>query len=167
MSLPGQRRAVADRESSIGCYMNDANVTTPDAVDPQVVSEVVRSIASSFAGEPEMLVSAVLEALGGFGVVREEPRISLFSAHGRLLCEMATTPTGTLRVFGNRLGWSEGRVQKVASELVSAGFVSRTRYGKGVMYKIVGNRLLQHPDSARFAALLGRAGGAVPPGGGR
>jgi hypothetical protein len=143
--------------------MNDVNVTSVGAVDPQVVSEVVSSLAASFAGQPEMLAAAVLKALEGFGVVREEPRISLFSAHGRLLCEMATSPTGTLRLFGNRLGWSEGRVQKVAAELVSAGFVSRTRYGKGVMYKIVGNRLLQHPDSARFAALLGRAGESVAP----
>jgi hypothetical protein len=137
--------------------MNDANVTTWNAVDPQVVSEVIKSIAVSFAGDPEMLASAIASALEGFGVVRKEPTVSLFSSHGRLLCEMAATPTGTLRVFGNRLGWSEGRVQKVAAELVSAGFVARTRYGKGVMYKIVGNRLLSHPDSARFASLLGVA----------
>ena len=83
--------------------MNDANVTTGNAVDPQVIAEVIKSIHVSLSGDPGMLASAIASALERFGVVRKEPGISLFSSHGRLLCEMAATPTGTLRVFGNRL----------------------------------------------------------------
>lgn len=123
-------------------------------MDEKVVRDAIREVVRSLAGDPERLEDAIVSVLEGFGTVRRKDERSLLNAHGTMLCEIAATPSATLRSLGNRLGWSESRAQKVVSDLVRAGLVSRTRSGKGVRYKFARNRVLSHGDTRRFAALL-------------
>jgi hypothetical protein len=134
--------------------METSKSATPDAVDEKVVRDAIREVVRSFAGDPERLEDAIVRVLEGLGTVPARDERSLLNAHGAMLCEIAATPSATLRSLGNRLGWSESRAQKVVSDLVRAGLVSRTRSGKGVRYKFARNRVLAHGDTIRFAGLL-------------
>lgn len=125
-----------------------------NAVDENVVRDAIGGVVRAFAGDPDRLEEEIVRALSGIGTVRPRDERQLLNAHGAMLCEIAVTPGATLRSLGNRLGWSESRAQKVVSDLVRAGFVSRTRSGKGVRYKFARNRVMSHPDTIRFAALM-------------
>ena len=134
--------------------METSESATTNAVDEKVVRDALRDVVRSLAGDPERLEDAIVEVLRGLGAVPSKEKRSLLNAHGAMLCEIAATPSATLRSLGNRLGWSESRAQKVVSDLVKAGLVSRTRSGKGVRYKFARNRVLAHGDTIRFAGLL-------------
>lgn len=130
-----------------------------DAVDEDVLRDAIRDVVESLSHDHEALTDAIVSVLEGTGMVTKKPARSLLNAHGLLLCEIALTPNATLRSLGNRLGWSESRTQKVASQLVSAGFLARTRSGKGVRYKFARNAVFSHPDTSRFVSLLLKASG--------
>lgn len=147
--------------------MGTGEDATDNAVDENVVRDAIGGVVRAFAGDPDRLEDEIVRALAGLGTVRRRGDRQLLNAHGAMLCEIAATPSATLRSLGNRLGWSESRAQKVVSELVRAGFVSRTRSGKGVKYKFARNRVLSHPDTIRFAALMLACSSGDSPEGGR
>lgn len=134
--------------------METSKSASGDAVDEDVVRNAISGVVRAFAGDPSRLEQEIMSALAGLGTVRIKDERSFLNAHGAMMCEIASTPGATLRSLGNRLGWSESRAQKVVSDLVKGGFVSRTRSGKGVEYKFARNKVLTHPDSIRFASLL-------------
>jgi hypothetical protein len=136
--------------------------TSHDAVDEKVLRDAILDVAVSLSHDPGMLADAIVAILEGTGVVSRKPKRSLLNAHGTLLCEIARTPNATLRSLGNRLGWSESRTQKVASQLVSSGLLARTRSGKGVRYKFARNEVFNHPDTSRLVSLLIAASGDAP-----
>jgi len=134
--------------------MEIGETTTHDAVDENVLRDAITDVVTSLSHDHDLLVDAIMSVLDGVGVVSKKPARPLLNAHGLLLCEIARTPTATLRSLGNRLGWSESRTQKVASQLVSSGLLARTRSGKGVRYKFARNEVFQHPDTSRLISLL-------------
>jgi hypothetical protein len=136
--------------------------TSEDAVDENVLRDAILDVATSLSHDPEKLADAIVLILEGTGVVVKKPKRSLLNAHGTLLCEIAKTPSATLRSLGNRLGWSESRTQKVASQLVSSGLLARTRSGKGVKYKFARNEVFKHPDIERVISLLIATSGDTP-----
>lgn len=147
--------------------MGTGENATGNAVDENVVRDAIGGVVRAFAGDPERLEEEIVRALAGLGTVRAKNDRTLLNAHGAMLCEIAATPSATLRSLGNRLGWSESRAQKVVSDLVRAGFVSRTRSGKGVRYKFARNRVMSHPDTIRFASLMIACSPGRPEEGGR
>jgi hypothetical protein len=120
-------------------------------------------LAAEFSDRPVEFADAVMGVLSGFGVV--EPAVSsppLLSAQGTALCELAVTPSATLRELSVRLGWSEGYVQKVVTQLATSGFLSRTRVGQRVTYRIARETVLRHADSRRLAAMWATLAATVP-----
>jgi hypothetical protein len=134
--------------------MEISETATHDAVDENVLRDAITDVVQSLSHDHDLLVDAIISILDGVGVVSKKQPRPLLNAHGLLLCEIAKTPNATLRSLGNRLGWSESRTQKVASQLVSSGLLARTRSGKGVRYKFARSEVFQHPDISRVISLL-------------
>lgn len=125
-----------------------------DAAGELRLRQQLVTLAEGFSDRPTEFVDSVMLLLEGAGLVDAEPGLALLSPHGALLCELARTPAATQRELGLRLGWSEGYVQKVITMLASRGFLTRTRVGQRVMYRLAQNKVLGNADSRRFALLL-------------
>jgi hypothetical protein len=132
-----------------------AETAAMGATDSRRLRLQLAELADHFSDRPEDFASAVMDVLSGMGVVAADaPAFRILSPQGALLSELARTPGSTLRSMSVRLGWSEGYVQKVVSQLASAGLVHRTRLGQRVVYTIVRHELVSHPDSVRIAILF-------------
>lgn len=120
------------------------------------------TIAGRFTDRPDDLVDGVMSLLAGSGVVEEPyPGPPLLSSQGAILCEIVRHPGATQRELGAVLGWSEGYVQKLLTQVVSGGFATRTRVGQRVVYRIARDKVSGHPDSRRFAGLFADLASAV------
>lgn len=139
-----------------GCHL----ATAGDATTGLRLRQQLVSLAGDFCDRPTEFADSVMALLSSSGLVEGEDGLRLLSPHGAALCELARTPSATLRELGARLGWSEAYVHKVLVRLANSGFVSRTRVGQRVAYRIAREEVLRTVDSRRllvlFVALAGQ-----------
>jgi DNA-binding MarR family transcriptional regulator len=74
------------------------------------------------------------------------PQVSwtILSTHGLVLFAIAQDPEIRLRDIALRVGLTERAVQRIVSELIDAGYASRSRAGRRNVYKIHGEKQLPH-----------------------
>ena len=79
--------------------------------------------------------------------------------HGHVLVCIANDPEMRGRDIAARVGITERAAQAIVSDLVSEGYVERTRVGRRNHYRIVMDRKLRHPleQSHRIDELLALA----------
>ncbi|WP_369037249.1 MULTISPECIES: helix-turn-helix transcriptional regulator [Streptomyces] len=81
--------------------------------------------------------------------------------HSRVLAAIAEDPTTRIRDIAARCRLTERAVQKIVSDLESAGYLTHTRQGRSNAYRIEDGTILRHPADegltvARLLALLAR-----------
>ena len=73
------------------------------------------------------------------------PEWTLLSTHGLVLLSVADKPEVTTREMANNLGMAERSVQRVVSDLDSAGYIKRKRVGRRNQYDVNGKKPLPNP----------------------
>lgn len=81
--------------------------------------------------------------------------------HSRVLAAIAEDPTTRIRDIAARCRLTERAVQKIVSDLESAGYLTHTRQGRSNAYRIEDGTILRHPADegltvARLLSLLAR-----------
>jgi DNA-binding IclR family transcriptional regulator len=98
-----------------------------------------------------------------WSVASERPRDrrwTLLTNHGHALTYTARHPDARIRDIAAALGITERSAHRIVSELVEAGYISRTRKGRRNHYKVDPEARLRHPlwrhmsVGRAFAALL-------------
>jgi DNA-binding MarR family transcriptional regulator len=79
----------------------------------------------------------------------DSPQVSwtILSTHGLVLFAIAQDPEIRLRDIALRVGLTERAVQRIVSELIESGYVSRSRAGRRNVYKVHGEKELPHPST--------------------
>jgi predicted transcriptional regulator len=83
----------------------------------------------------------------------QTPTWSFLTNHAQVLLSIAEDPGLSLRKIGDRVGVTERAAHRIVHELVSAGYVSRTRVGRRNHYAI--HRNLPLPDRIVHRQRLG------------
>ncbi|GAA5030260.1 helix-turn-helix transcriptional regulator [Streptomyces siamensis] len=81
--------------------------------------------------------------------------------HARVLAAVAENPRTRIRDMAVRCRLTERAVQKIISDLVQEGYLSRTRVGRSNIYRVEPGTILRHPADAGLSvtdllALLAR-----------
>jgi hypothetical protein len=89
----------------------------------------------------------------------EGPSWTIFSTHGLVLFQLARQPDLRLRDIAATIGITERAAQNMVNDLVSGGYLERTRVGRRNRYLVRGDRFLPHPSMrshsvAEVAAVL-------------
>jgi len=106
--------------------------------------------------EARRLAEKVMKQLDKHGLIyySAPDEISLLSAAGRLLVALAETPDATQRSLAVFLGVSEGAIRKSVDQLVTAGFVAKTKVKNRNLLVIVPEKVAASSDIKRFGALF-------------
>jgi DNA-binding Lrp family transcriptional regulator len=72
-------------------------------------------------------------------------RLAFLTTHGRALVCIARDPGIRLREIGERAGITERAAHRIVAELLSAGYITRTRTGRRNRYTIDAGRSLPDP----------------------
>lgn len=100
----------------------------------------------------------------------DQPRFVLLSNHGHALVAIAESPDLRIREIAARLGITERATQTIVNDLVSSGYVRRTRVGRRNSYTVEPDKPFPHPSLnggfvgsllAGLAAWSGEGAGAV------
>jgi DNA-binding IclR family transcriptional regulator len=89
-----------------------------------------------------------------------DPRWTLLTNHGHALTYTARHPDARIRDIAAAIGITERSAHRIVSELVEAGYISRTRKGRRNHYTVDPEASLRHPlwrqlsVGQAFAALL-------------
>jgi len=75
----------------------------------------------------------------------EEPSWTFLTNHSHVLLCLVQDPEARMRDVAERVGVTERAVQRIVSELESAGYVTRTREGRRNSYEVNGALPLRHP----------------------
>lgn len=78
----------------------------------------------------------------------EKPGWTFFTNHGHVLVCLAADPTIRTRDIAAQVGITERAAQGIISDLVDAGFVTRTKEGRRNRYEVHPDRPLRHPLEA-------------------
>jgi len=89
------------------------------------------------------------------------PSWSFLTNHAQVLLCIAEDPGIRLREIGDRVGITERAAHRIVDELVSAGYVSRSRSGRRNNYKI--HQHLPLPDKIAQRQKLGDLLGILAP----
>ncbi|MFJ6281287.1 MULTISPECIES: helix-turn-helix transcriptional regulator [Arthrobacter] len=68
--------------------------------------------------------------------------------HAHVLLTIARDPQIRLRDLADTVGVTERAAQKIAADLVEAGYITRTREGRRNIYSVVSGRPFRHPVDA-------------------
>lgn len=68
--------------------------------------------------------------------------------HAHVLLTIARDPQIRLRDLAATVGVTERAAQKIAADLVEAGYITRTRTGRRYLYTVVSGRPFRHPVDA-------------------
>ena len=82
------------------------------------------------------------EASGGAG------GWTFLTNHAHVLLTIARDPEIRLRDLADAVGVTERAAQKIAADLVEAGYITRTRAGRRNVYAVVPGRPFRHPVDA-------------------
>jgi DNA-binding transcriptional ArsR family regulator len=74
---------------------------------------------------------------------------TFLSSHAHVLICLAENPRAKLRDIADRIGVTERTVMRLITQLDEAGFLRRSRRGRGNYYEIVAREPLRHPIEAR------------------
>jgi predicted transcriptional regulator len=73
---------------------------------------------------------------------------TFLSSHAHVLVCLAENPQAKLRDIADRVGVTERTVMRLITQLDRAGFLKRSRRGRGNHYEIVAREPLRHPIEA-------------------
>ena len=93
---------------------------------------------------------------------------TLLTGHGHVLVEIARNPRARIRDISPVVGLTERTVQAIVADLEAAGYLTRTRTGRRVVYTVNRDSVFRHSaqDGHRvgpFLDLLAAAGTTVAP----
>ena len=74
---------------------------------------------------------------------------TFLSSHAHILICLAENPQAKLRDIADRVGVTERTVMRLITQLDQAGFLKRSRRGRGNHYEIIVREPLRHPIEAR------------------
>ena len=74
---------------------------------------------------------------------------TFLSSHAHVLVCLAENPQAKLRDMADRIGVTERTVMRLITQLDQAGFLKRSRRGRGNHYEIIVGEPLSHPIEAR------------------
>jgi DNA-binding MarR family transcriptional regulator len=94
---------------------------------------------------------------------------TLLTGHGHVLVEISRNPDARIRDISAAAGLTERTVQAIVADLEAAGYLTRTRTGRRVMYTVNRDSLFRHPAQERhrvgpFLDLLAASEGDLGPG---
>ena len=94
---------------------------------------------------------------------------TLLTGHGRVLVEIGRDPSARIRDISAVVGLAERTVQAIVADLEAAGYLTRTRTGRRVVYTVNRDSLFRHSaqDGHRvgpFLDILAATGAEVTPG---
>jgi hypothetical protein len=94
---------------------------------------------------------------------------TLLTGHGHVLVEIARNPDARIRDISPVVGLTERSVQAIVADLEGAGYLTRTRTGRRVVYTVNRESLFRHSaqDGHRvgpFLDILAATGTEVTPG---
>ena len=78
---------------------------------------------------------------------------TLLTGHGHVLVEIARDPEARIRDISPVVGLTERSVQAIVADLEAAGYLTRTRAGRRVVYTV--NRTRQFRHNAQDGHLVG------------
>jgi DNA-binding MarR family transcriptional regulator len=70
---------------------------------------------------------------------------NLLTGHGHVLVEIARNPKARVRDISPVVGLTERTVQAIVADLEAAGYLTRTRTGRRVIYTVNQDSLFRHP----------------------
>jgi DNA-binding IclR family transcriptional regulator len=81
---------------------------------------------------------------------------TLLTGHGHVLVEIARNPEARIRDISPVVGLTERSVQSIVADLEAAGYITRTRNGRRVVYTVNRESVFRHPaqDGHRVGPLL-------------
>jgi DNA-binding MarR family transcriptional regulator len=81
---------------------------------------------------------------------------TLLTGHGHVLVEIARNPKARIRDISPVVGLTERSVQAIVADLEAAGYLTRTRTGRRVVYTVNRDRLFRHSaqEGLRVGPLL-------------
>jgi len=93
---------------------------------------------------------------------------TLLTGHGHVLVEIARNPRARIRDISPVVGLTERSVQAIVADLEAAGYLTRTRTGRRVVYTVKRDSLFRHSAQeglrvGPFLDLLAAAGTEVTP----
>ena len=74
---------------------------------------------------------------------------TLLTGHGHVLVEIARNPEARIRDISPVVGLTERTVQAIVADLEAAGYLTRTRTGRRVLYTVNRNSLFRHARPGR------------------
>ena len=69
---------------------------------------------------------------------------TLLTGHGHVLAEIARSPKARIRDISPVVGLTERTVQAIVADLEAAGYLTRTRTGRRVVYSVNRDRPFRH-----------------------
>ncbi|MDX2542753.1 helix-turn-helix transcriptional regulator [Streptomyces sp. WI04-05B] len=95
------------------------------------------------------------------GVPESHTGWTFLTNHSRVLAAIAENPTVRIRDIAARCRLTERAVQKIVSDLETAGYLTHTRQGRSNAYRIETGTILRHPAEeglsvAELLSLLAR-----------
>jgi MarR family len=81
---------------------------------------------------------------------------TLLTGHGHVLVEIARNPKARIRDISPVVGLTDRTVQAIVADLEAAGYLTRTRIGRRVIYTVNRDSLFRHPaqEGLRVGPLL-------------
>ena len=81
---------------------------------------------------------------------------TLLTGHGHVLVEIARNPEARIRDISPVVGLTERSVQAIVADLEAAGYLTRVRTGRRVVYTVNRDSLFRHPaqEGLRVGPLL-------------
>ncbi|MFG2693199.1 helix-turn-helix transcriptional regulator [Kitasatospora sp. NPDC048407] len=81
-----------------------------------------------------------------------EPRTSwtFLTQHARVLLMVSRDPAVRLRDLASACGVTERAIQAIVTDLESAGYLTRARYGRRNHYRVTRHAYFRHPAEAGF-----------------
>ncbi len=94
---------------------------------------------------------------------------TLLTGHGHVLVEIARNPEARIRDISPVVGLTERSVQAIVADLEAAGYLTRTRTGRRVVYTVDRDSLFRHAAQeghrvGPFLDLLAADGTEITPG---
>ena len=94
---------------------------------------------------------------------------TLLTGHGHVLVEIARNPKARIRDISPVVGLTDRTVQAIVADLEAAGYLTRTRTGRRVMYTVNRDSLFRHSAQeglrvGPFLDLLAASEGDLGPG---
>jgi DNA-binding MarR family transcriptional regulator len=91
---------------------------------------------------------------------------TLLTGHGHVLVEIARNPKARIRDISPVVGLTERSVQAIVADLEAAGYLTRTRTGRRVVYTVKRDSLFRHTaqEGLRVGPLLDVLADEITPG---